>query len=172
MITVASMRLDLPEFSSTADYPSSVMAYYIALAGLLLNSGPFGGTSSVVTSPPSCVYDFALEMFVAHHLVLERAAQIAAAGGGNPGEARGAVSSKSTGPISVSYDAGSSLDRLAGHWNDTEYGKRFWKFVRLFGAGPVQVGVGCGPCGPVFNGVPLNGPAYPGPWYLSLGSIN
>jgi len=172
MITVSSFRLDFPEFSSTADYPPSAVTYYIALSNLLLNQNRFGPPAATVTNPPTCMFDMAQELFVAHHLVLERAAQVAAAGGGLPGEARGAVSSKSTGPISISYDSGASLDPKAGHWNDTEYGKRFWKLVMIFGAGVIQVGVGGGACGPIFNNIPLNGPAYPGPWYLPLGSIN
>lgn len=171
MITVASFRLDFPEFQSTADYPSSAVTYYIALGGLLLNQNRFGPPTSAVSNPPSCMFDMALELFVAHHLVLERAAQVAASAGGLPGEARGAVSGKSAGPLSVSYDAGASVDPNAGHWNDTEYGKRFWRMVLMFGAGVVQVGVGCAP-GLTFNNVPLNGPAYCGPWYLIDGSIN
>jgi Protein of unknown function (DUF4054) len=159
------------EFASTVDYPSLILNYYIVLGGLLLNKGRFGPPSTTVSNPPSNIYDFVLELFVAHHVVLERNAQIAALSGGVPGEARGAVAGKSTGPISVNYAAGDSLDKDAGHWNDTEYGKRFWRFVLMYGAGAVQIGIG-GWCGaPVFNGIPLNGPAWPGP-LLGWGAIN
>ena len=172
MITPNSFRIDFPEFASTVDFPSSILNYYIALSGLLLNKQRFGRPGATVTNPPNNMYDMAQELFVAHHVVLERNAQIAARSGGVPGEARGPVTSKSSGPISISYDAGASVDQNAGHWNDTEYGKRFWSLVQMFGAGPIQVGIGAAWPGPCFNGVPLNGPAWPGPIWLGVGPVN
>lgn len=172
MITVASFRVDLPEFASTPDYPSSLIQYYIALSGLLLNQRRFGRPGTTVTNPPANIYDMAQEMFVAHHVVLEARAQRAALNGAIPGEANGPVNSKSTGPISISYDAGATVDEKAGHWNTTIYGQRFWRFVQMFGAGPVQLGIGGRYCGPVFNGIPLDGPAWPGPIFLNYGAIN
>lgn len=172
MITVSSFRLDFPEFASVPDYPSSGINYYLSLAGLLINQNRFGPSAAGVTNPPTTIYDMAVEQFVAHHVVLEARAQRAAAAGAIPGEASGPVSGKSTGPISVSYDAGAAVDEKAGHWNDTEYGRRFWQLVRMFGAGPVQLGIGGFPRCPTFNGVPLDGPAWPGFVFLNLGSIN
>ena len=171
-VTVASFRQDFPEFNSTVNYPSSGITFYLTLAGLLINQNRFGPPAATVTNPPTTIYDMAVELFVAHHVVLEARAQRAAAAGATPGEASGPVSGKSTGPISISYDAGAAVDEKAGHWNDTEYGRRFWQLVRMFGAGPVQLGVGGFPRGPVFNGVPLDGPAWPGFIFQGLGSIN
>lgn len=172
MITVNSFRVDLPEFASAPDYPSTLINYYIVLGGLLVSQRRFGPPGATVTNPPNNIYDMALEMFVAHNVVLEAKAQRAALAGGIPGDSTGAISGKSTGPISVSYDNSASLDPEAGHWNDTEYGKRFWKLVRMFGAGPVQLGYGGLYCGPTFNNTPLNGPAWPGPIFLPLGPVN
>jgi hypothetical protein len=172
VITVSSFRLDFPEFASTADYPSSGITYYLTLSGLLLNRRRFGQPGTTVTNPPSNMYDMAQELFVAHHVVLEAKAQRAAAAGAVPGEVTGPVASKSTGPISVSYDNGAVVDVNASHWNNTIYGLRFKSLVNMFGAGPVQLGVGGFPCGQVFNGVPLNGPAWPGLWFIGLGSVN
>lgn len=172
MITNTSFRADFPEFSSTPDYPASMLNYYNMLGSLLINKRRFGNPSPTVSTPPNNMYDMALELFMAHHIVLERRAQIAAKNGGVPGESVSAIASKNTGPISVSYENAESLDKNAGHWNDTEYGKRFWKLIQLFGAGVIQVGVGRAPMGEVFNGVPLNGPAWPGLYWLMDGSIN
>lgn len=172
MITVSSFRVDFPEFRSSADYPSSLISYYLALSGLLLNQRRFGLPGATVTNPPNNMYDMAQELFVAHHVVLEARAQRAALKGAVPGQTTGPVSGKSTGPISISYSPGDSVELDAGHWNDSEYGKRFYRLVRLFGAGGLQLGAGGAYCGPVFNGVPLNGPAWPGPIYLTLGPIN
>jgi hypothetical protein len=171
-ITVASFRVDFPEFGSTTNYPSSGISYYLALSGLLLNKRRFGQPGATVTNPPNNMYDMAQELFVAHHVVLEATAQRAAAVGGVPGSVTGPISGKTTGPISVSYDPGSVVSTDAGFWNQTVYGLRFWRMMQMFGAGPVQLGVGGGYCGPCFNGVPLNGPAWPGPIFQGVGPVN
>jgi hypothetical protein len=172
VITVASFRVDFPEFGSTADYPSSGINYYLALSGLLLNRRRFGRPGTTVTNPPNNMYDMAQELFVAHHVSLEAVAQRAAAAGKVPGTVTGPLSGGSTGPISVSYDTGAVINLEAGHWNSTVYGLRFRELVKMFGAGPVQIGIGGCLGAPFFNGVPLNGPAWPGPVFLGLGSIN
>lgn len=172
MITVSSFRIDFGEFANTTDYPSSAITYYLTLSGLLLNKRRFGPPGATVTNPPNNIYDMVQELFVAHHIVLEAKAQRAAAVGAVPGEVTGPVASKSTGPISVSYDNGAVVDANADHWNNTIYGLRFKKFSNMFGAGPVQLGIGGLCAGPTFNGVPLNGPAWPGLWFIGLGSVN
>lgn len=172
MITVASFRIDFQEFASVANFPSSGISYYLALSGLLLNRRRFGPPAVAVTNPPSCMYDMAQELFVAHHVSLEATAQRAAAKGAVPGIVTGPLSGASTGPISVSYDSGAVVNTDDGHWNATVYGTRFRELVKMFGAGPVQLGVGGAYCGPTFNGVPLNGPAWPGPVFLTCGSVN
>lgn len=172
MITVASFRQDFTEFASVVDYPSSGITYYLALSGLLLNKRRFGPPGPTVTVPPNNMYDMAQELFVAHHVALEAVAQRAAASGAVPGTVKGPLSSASTGPISVSYDSGAVVDIKASHWNNTVYGTRFQALVRMFGAGPVQLGIGGGYCSPTFNGVPLNGPAWPGLVFIGYGAIN
>lgn len=164
--------MDFQEFASTPDYPSSLITYYLALSGLLLNQQRWGPPAATVTNPPTCMYDMAQELFVAHHIVLEVTALRASLAGGVPGAVTGPVQAKSTGPISVSYDTGASVGEGDTHWNDTIYGIRFRRLSRMFGAGPIQLGIGCGPSGPWFNGVNLNGPAWPGPIWLCAGPVN
>ena len=172
MITVSSFRVDFPEFASTADYPSSGVNYYLVLSGMLLNQRRFGPPGATVTNPPNNMYDMAQELFVAHHVALEARAQRTAAAGGVPGAVTGPIASQSAGPISVSYDNGAVIDANADHWNNTVYGLRFRKLINIFGAGPIQLGIGGFGRGPTFNNTPLNGPAWPGPWFLGLGSVN
>ena len=106
------------------------------------------------------MFDVMVELFVAHNLALEEQAVNSANVGGVPGVGVGGiVSSKSVGGVSISYDTTSGIEENAGHWNLTTYGKRFMRFVRIFGAGPAQLGVGCDP-----NGY-TNGPGWPGVVY-------
>lgn len=155
-VTPASFRQDFPEFNANPPYTDSLIQYYLVLAGLLLNKNRWGLPSTAANSPPNNMYDMATELFVAHHIAIEAAAQKAAAAGGMPGSPQGPTTSKHVGPISVSYDAGSVLETGAGFWNTTMYGTRFYRLMMMFGAGPVQVNIGRDP-------TPWNGPAWPGP---------
>jgi hypothetical protein len=158
VIDVASFRTDFPEFGSVPAYPNAVISYYIALAGLMLSPTRFGGPgSATASSPPTTIYDFATELFVAHHVAIEKQAMNASAGGGVPGITTGPVTSKGVGPVSVSYASGDVISKDAGFWNQTMYGLRFWKMIQIFGAGPIQIGIGCSPYGVGF------GAAWPGP---------
>jgi hypothetical protein len=154
-ITVASFRIDFPEFGSVVIYPNSVITYYLTLAGFLLSRTRFGCPVAAVSNPPSNMYDMATELFVAHHIAIEKQAMDAARTGGTPGVTTGPVASKSVGPVSISYSPGDVVSEGAGFWNLTVYGMRFWKLVMMFGAGPIQVGVGCAPL--------WNTGAWPGP---------
>ena len=86
-VTPSSFRVDYPEFADTTAYPDSGVAYWITVAGLLLNPRRWQD-----------MLDVATELFVAHNLVLERQAQKSAAAGAVPGVSTGAVSSKTVGP--------------------------------------------------------------------------
>lgn len=148
-IDAAQFRIDYPEFADTTLYPDSGVNYWLTTAALLLPAARW-----------LTVLDLGTELFTAHNLVLERKAQAEAVNGIPPGVTTGPVSSKSVDKVSVSYDTGSAVVLDAGHWNNTVYGTRFIQLARMFGAGPVQVGVTPG-CEPPFNGPPWFGP----PWY-------
>lgn len=144
-VTIESFRTSLPEFTDPTNYPDSGITFWLTWAEIML-SAPRWGRS----------LDLGTMMFVAHHLVLERQAQRAAANGGVPGTAIGVINSKSVDKVSVGYDTTGVIDPKDGHWNLTTYGLRFVGMVKMFGAGPVQIGVGVAP--------PLSGPAWPGPY--------
>jgi hypothetical protein len=157
MITDASFRVDLPEFSHQGDFTPAMVAYALAFAVAFLNVDVWGPSPAApATNPPVAPIDFATELYAAHLLALDRQAVAAAAARGVPGLASGPISSKSVGPASRSYDTNAAADLDAGHWNMTTYGQRFIRLARLFGARPTQVGVGAAPA--------LTGPGYPGPF--------
>lgn len=127
-VTPASFRQDYPEFADTTAFPDSGVAYWITVAGNLLNACRFQN-----------MLDVATELFVAHHLVLERQAQKSAAGGAVPGLSTGPVASKTVGPITQAYDTTAGIFEDAGPWNLTTYGTRLYNLFMMFGAGPIQV---------------------------------
>lgn len=161
-VTEATFRADLPEFADAAAYPPSAVAYWLGMAALMLNARRWGDGAVVAVSPPTTKYDFGTEMFVAHNLVLERQATVAASKGALPGLMTGPVNSKSVGPVSIGYDSQAGIEDGASHWNLTVYGVRFIRLARFVGAGPIQVGVGMRPA--------LSGPAWPGPYPYPWGS--
>jgi Protein of unknown function (DUF4054) len=171
-ITAASFRADFEEFANSTQYPTAVIVYYLALAAILLNPQRWGGSSpTTVTNPPTALIDFAAELFVAHYVTLEYQAQLAARAGGAPGTQTGAISAKSVGPISVSFDnMVTNMSENTGQWALTVYGKRFFELANMAGAGPMQVGWGVAPSWSTFqaNGGPWLGPvtAWPG-WFQS-----
>ncbi len=161
MITPASFRTDLPEFADNTAFPDPVINYWIGIGVLLLVTTSWGLGSDPAVSPPKTVYDFGLEMFVAHNLALEAQAIKTATNGGIPGTgaAGGVVASESVGSVSRSYDTSAGIIMDAGLWNTTIYGRRFYQLARLRGKGPVQIGP---PQGPTVGGAWAGPPV--GPW--------
>lgn len=112
--------------------------------------------------------DIGVELFTAHHLVLEYQAGQEAAVGAPPGRSKGPISGTSAVGASVSYDTGSGLNPGDGHWNLTTYGTRFLEMLRLVGVGPIQVGVGRAPIGTPGAGYGAGG-AWAGPGWFGAG---
>lgn len=130
----------------------------------MLNPRRWGIPSTTPVSPPTMPFDVGTELFVAHHIVLEKKAMDAVKVGGTPGIAQGMVSSKSVGPVSGSYDTASIKVEDAGHWNQTVYGLRFVRLSRFRGSGPIQVGIGYNPLYPNSGQAWAGPPLWPG-WY-------
>lgn len=127
-ITATLFKVDFCEFDDIALYRDEDINFWIKYAGLLLNANRWGN-----------LLDLGTELFVAHNLVLERQAKLASANGAPPGLATGIISAKSVDNVSISYDTNSAQEKDAGQWNLTTYGQRYWRMMRMFGAGPVQV---------------------------------
>lgn len=127
-VTETSFRTHYPEFASTLAYPPSAVTYWLGQAKLMLNCSRWRTN-----------YDNGLELFTAHNLVIEAQALAEAKAGAAVGVQTGPVSAKSVGPVSVSYDTASGIDKDAGHWNLTVYGTRFIHLARMMGSGGLQV---------------------------------
>lgn len=126
---IAQFRTNFPEFADAAKFPAGPIAFWSGLGEKLISSDRFGSA-----------YGEAVALFTAHNLVLAIGNARTAAGGGIPGRgAGGAVSSKSVGSVSVSYDTASSMEDGAGHWNLTTYGQQYVSMARLFGHGGYQL---------------------------------
>jgi hypothetical protein len=80
-----------------------------------------------------------VSLYVAHELVLANQNIKAASVGGSPGQSAGVATSKTVGTATVSYDATSISEKDAGFWNLTNYGKQFYRLVKIFGARPIQL---------------------------------
>jgi hypothetical protein len=134
--TLAQFLLDFPEFdTSTSSGPlqfsPNAIQYFINLAVIVLNSSVWGN-----------MYYMAIELFAAHNIALE--AWATQGGPQNvPGIAKGSIAGKSAGGVSVSYATMATAAADAEHWNFTVYGIRLIRYIRMVGAGPRQVGIGC-----------------------------
>lgn len=160
-ITVAQFLADVPELNTTSttdptkvQIPTSAIQYWLNIATALLNVERWGGSTSTT-------YYLGIEMFTAHNVILEALAQRDMDMAGIPGVATGMVAGKSAADVQINYNNAAVLELDASHYNFTVYGIRFIRLARMFGAGPIQVGIGCGPG-------PLNGPGWQGPWVFNI----
>lgn len=162
-VTVATFRVDLPEFKNKSFYPDAAVTFWLALAAKSMNQDRWGAPAA--TGDPLELYDLGQEMFAAHRLVIERKAQDDAVNGTPPGMASGPVNNQSVDKVSLGFDVQAALEEGGGYWNLTIYGQRFYRMLQMMGAGPVQVGVG-GLIDPLssanaFTGLPLGIPGFP-----------
>jgi hypothetical protein len=130
MVAEATFRADFPEFSDTTKYTSSEFSLWNMVAESLL--GPAALRWDVL-------FDRGCELVIAHHLAIAARNQQAAAAGGIPGEVVGPASAKSVDKVSVSRDVGAVTTEGGAFWNMTSYGVQFMTYVRLMGAGPIQL---------------------------------
>lgn len=161
MISVAQFRSDFPEFADVAKFPNATVTFWLNIASLMLSQDRFGPSAIEVWPvsapfPTLTIFDYAVELFVAHNLSLGVPTAAQAAAGLGPGMVGGLATSKSVDKVSVSYDVNVGIVQGAGHWNLTIYGLRLYQLLLMFGAGPIQVGPGL----PALSGSAL---AYAGP---------
>lgn len=123
----STFRALLPEFDDTKKYKTATINVWINQGSATVNGAALSGRRDLV-----------LAYYVAHHLVLGERNK-AAAKRGAPGQATNVISGKNAGGLSLTYDTTIASDEGAGHWNLTDYGKRYWKMVRMAGAGGAQI---------------------------------
>lgn len=134
-LTPALFRQAMPEFNNVNAYTDPVINFWITIAGNVFNACRWGA-----------MLNYGAQLFVAHHLVLGKRNQDAVAAGGNPGELKGPVSSRSVDRVSNSYDTNAVRLDNQGFWALTTYGLELFQYQRYMGAGGMQLM--CGPPGP------------------------
>ena len=130
MFDKASFRAAFPEFADTARYPDAMLDFWAGIGERLMFPQQHRWDT---------VYDYGLQLFVAHNITLAAQNVAASGSGGVPGSISGPTTSKAVGSVSVSYDAASSIEPNAGHWNLTTYGKMLIHLARMIGAGGIQI---------------------------------
>lgn len=124
-LTVDYFRSVFPEFSDENAYSDAAIQYRINLAEKFFGESPF--CDELTLQHAQCLY-------TAHFLSVQ---------GGSSALTKGAiggiVSGKSVDGASVSYDTASSIERDAGFWNATGYGRELWQLMQMFGAGGLQL---------------------------------
>jgi len=125
---VTTFRTDFPEFSDATNWPDSQINFYLAIADKML-----------LVSRWDDMKPYGVELFVAHNIVLAKSSFDSSNAGGLPGMLSGPTSSKAVGSASISYDTQAGIEKDAGHWNMTTYGKQFIHLARMMGAGAVQL---------------------------------
>lgn len=125
---IAQFRQNFPEFADTTAYPDPQITFWSGIAEKMVNKCVW-----------DCMYENGVMLYTAHELVLARQNEMAAAVGGLPGQGGGIASNKTVGSVSVGYDPNSTTEKNAGWWNLTNYGKQFYRLVRIFGSGCIQL---------------------------------
>lgn len=127
-IAYADFVAAFPEFTNAQVYPQATINFWIPIAYQQINACRFKDS-----------LDLAAMLFVAHNVALSAQEQGAANSGAPVGTANGPVSAKGVGPVSASYDTGSTAIAGAGAWNYTKYGQRLYMMMKAFAAGPSYV---------------------------------
>lgn len=127
--TVEKFREDFPEFSDVTRYPTPSITFYLGQADSLLDQDRLGDQ-----------FVYLAELFTAHYTELRgKSLAGAAAGAVNSSASAGVATSKSVDKVSVSYDVSGIIDPDAGFWNNTAYGREFFWWWEMSGAGGRQL---------------------------------
>lgn len=126
--TVGAFRAALPEFADTVAYPDQMVEFWSGIAQAQVNACAW--KNQWLTG----VY-----LYTAHELVLAQQNAKTAAAGGAPGTFGGVANNKTVGSVTVGYDSQSTSEKDAGYWNLTNYGRQFYRLMRLAGMQAVQL---------------------------------
>ena len=126
-VTPAMLREAFPALADVNVYTDPSMNLWIGVATKLVNEDRWGDLT-----------DTGIMLYAAHNIVIDAMdGRIGVVPGASM---QGVVTSKSVGGVSVGIDASSASEADAGNWNLTTYGTRYYRLMRMMGAGPVQVG--------------------------------
>lgn len=118
-----------PEFSNATIYPAPRIAFWVAVAVIQLPISTWGN-----------LYEYGIDLYVAHHLVLEQNNKQSAASLSTPGQITGPINNKSVAEVSYSIDTAVVTYQGASYWNQSGYGINFYNLLRSLGAGVMQLG--------------------------------
>jgi uncharacterized protein DUF4054 len=124
----AAFRAAFTEFNDLSVYPDESLTFWSAIAVLQVNANRWKNMTSN-----------GIMLYVAHNLVLNAQNLKTSAAGGAPGGMSGPTAGKTVGSVSVTYDTQAAVEKDAGFWNLTTYGKQFYRLSRMFGTGVIQV---------------------------------
>lgn len=125
---VADFREGYPEFQDNVKYPDALISGWAQVATALVNPRAWKNQTCL-----------AISLYIAHEITLAAQSVAAAKIGGTPGGQAGLVNTKTVGSVTVGYDVQSTVEKNAGWWNLTTYGKQFYRLLRIFGSGCVQL---------------------------------
>jgi hypothetical protein len=126
MIDPAAFRQKYPEFNDPVIYSNDVIAIWADVAAALVNVDRWGNLAQ-----------YGMELVTAHHLVISQRDADDAEIGKEPGKVIGVQTAKTVDKVSGSYDASRVTSEGADFWNMTTYGVRYYRFVKMMGAGPI-----------------------------------
>lgn len=126
--TSDQFRADFPEFSDKTRYPDTSVNFYLTQADNLLEQARFGDQ-----------FVYLAELFTAHHTEIRGRRSAQAALGGVNSSGGGILTSKSVDKVSASYDVSGIINPDAGFWNNTDYGREFFWWWEMSGAGGRQL---------------------------------
>ncbi|MDE9571182.1 DUF4054 domain-containing protein [Xenorhabdus bovienii] len=124
--TVKQFRTDFPEFTDNTRYPDAAIHFYLGQADAVLDQDRHGDQ-----------FIYLAELFTAHYVELKGKAVASVSGVNTAGG--GVVTSKSVDKVSVGYDTSGIINPDAGFWNNTAYGREFYWWWSMFGAGGRQL---------------------------------
>ncbi|ELI8280219.1 DUF4054 domain-containing protein [Yersinia enterocolitica] len=126
--TSDQFRESFPEFTDTTRYPNTSINFYLSMADDLLDQDRFGDK-----------FVYLAELMTAHYVELRGKRTASAVLGGVNTSGGGVATSKSVDKVSVSYDVSGIINPDAGFWNNTDYGREFFWWWSMFGAGGRQI---------------------------------
>ena len=132
-MTIAQFRESCGKaFADSAVYPDPDVQFWLTAAHTLLVPERWGGEDSDL-------YKLGTQCFVAHYITVDALMAKEAGNGGIGGLRGGMIASEGGDKVNVSFDMASVAEDGGGQWNQTVWGKRYYRLARIVGAGPVQV---------------------------------
>lgn len=126
--TAGQFRTQFPEFLDTTVYPDQQIDFWAVVAQKQVRE---------------CVWVdqwlLGVSLYVAHEITLAAQNAKTAGAGGMPGTSGGVANTKTVGSVTVGYDSQVTSEKDAGYWNLTNYGKQFYRLMRIFGAQCIQL---------------------------------